>query len=441
MEKDRRHRTGSFSPYIQSTYLCKLLHFNTGVFVVVNFFLLQVNHGFAQNWLQWGGPNGDFTVEAGDLADQWPAEGPIHLWKRPLGEGYSSILYMDGRLYTMYSEEKTEIVISLDAATGRTVWEHKYERELWEDMRIQFGNGPNASPIITGRRIITIGIAGHVRCLDLLSGKLIWARHLPSEFGRRERMEEYGYSGSPIRYEEMIILHVGGDDHAVIAIDPQDGSDIWRSAPGGVSYAQSSIIRIAGRDQYVYFSPDGINGLDPVDGRLLWHFVIPVDNGNHLTPVVQCDENHIFVSSQFDSGGGRLLRIKDENGRMEVKQLWFDSELQASCWTNVRFGDYIYGSAGGHNYSLLTAFEWRTGEVAWEQRGHRMAQCLLTGERLIYLDEKGKLLIAEFSPEALNILDKAQVASAISWTLPTLISTKLYIRDRKNIMALELGKK
>ena len=56
----------------------------------------------AGDWLQWGGPNGDFTVATDGLADGWPDEGPPLLWKRPLGDGFSSILFDEGRLYTMY---------------------------------------------------------------------------------------------------------------------------------------------------------------------------------------------------------------------------------------------------------------------------------------------------------------------------------------------------
>ena len=43
------------------------------------------------DWTTWGGPNGDFTVDAKGLLDKWPADGPKQLWKRTLGEGYSSI--------------------------------------------------------------------------------------------------------------------------------------------------------------------------------------------------------------------------------------------------------------------------------------------------------------------------------------------------------------
>ena len=154
--------------------------------------------GIAQDWLQWGGPGGNFIVENHGLAEKWPAGGPRHLWKRPLGEGYSSILYKDGRLYTMTSNRTEEIIISLDASTGETLWEHRYSRDFWPDKRKGFGPGPNASPLIVNDHIFTVGISGHLRCLNIETGKLIWKRNLTDEFGRRTRMEEYGYSASPL---------------------------------------------------------------------------------------------------------------------------------------------------------------------------------------------------------------------------------------------------
>ena len=53
------------------------------------------------DWLQWGGPNRNFSVDSPGLADRWPDEGPRTLWSRELGDGYSAIVVKDGLLYTM----------------------------------------------------------------------------------------------------------------------------------------------------------------------------------------------------------------------------------------------------------------------------------------------------------------------------------------------------
>lgn len=402
--------------------------------------LLLVQPAAAQDWLQWGGPHGDFTVGSTGLAETWPVGGPRQLWKRPLGEGYASILYYDGKLFTTYSEGDSEIVVSLDAQSGGTIWEHRYGRKFWPDMTQQFGPGPNATPLIVGDRIIAIGIDGQVRCLNLTTGKMIWKHALPTEYGRRKRVEEYGYSSSPLLYGHTVIVQVGGDDHAVVAFKPDDGSVAWKSEPGGVSYAASTIMKLAGRDQYIYFSPEGVNGLDPSTGKLLWHAPIEFNNGNHLTPAVKCDENHLWVGSQFASGGGRLLKIESGHNGMEVEQLWFQRKLQASHWTMVRIGEFIYGSVGGNRTSFLACFNWKTGKLAWRKRGFHKAQALYADDKLLFLDEDGKLTIARVTPENLEVLDTAQVTESISWTLPTLVSTKLFLRDKKNIIALDLAK-
>jgi hypothetical protein len=36
-------------------------------------------------------------------------------------------------------------------------------------------------------------------------------------------------------------------------------------------------------------------------------------------------------------------------------------------------------------------------------------------------------------------LTRADVLTRTSWTVPTLVGTRLYVRDRKDMLALELG--
>src|SRR5436190_18485461 len=83
------------------------------------------------DWTQWGGPHRNFMSDSTGLASSWPSGGPKKLWARPLGEGHSSILAEGGRLFTMYRpagllslvrRSQEEVVVALDAATGKTVW-------------------------------------------------------------------------------------------------------------------------------------------------------------------------------------------------------------------------------------------------------------------------------------------------------------------------------
>ena len=135
----------------------------------------------SNSWTQWGGPTRNFMVNSTGLAEKWPEAGPPVLWSRPLGTGHSAILVDDGRLYTMYRAgngrarqgpwDAEETVIAMDAASGKTLWEHKYPSRR-EDF--SFGAGPHSTPIIVGDRLFTIGTNKQMFAFDKKSGKVLW---------------------------------------------------------------------------------------------------------------------------------------------------------------------------------------------------------------------------------------------------------------------------
>ena len=84
-------------------------------------------HAQSADWMQWGGPHRNFKSDAKGLAAAWPASGPRRLWSRELGDGYSSIVVDDGKLFTMYRKGEQDVVVALEAATGKTVWEYIYD--------------------------------------------------------------------------------------------------------------------------------------------------------------------------------------------------------------------------------------------------------------------------------------------------------------------------
>src|SRR5262245_2758651 len=75
-------------------------------------------------WTQWGGPHRNFQTEASGIKDTWPASGPTVIWKRPIGEGYSSPAVENGVLYTMYGKPREEGVMAATVADGKTLWEY-----------------------------------------------------------------------------------------------------------------------------------------------------------------------------------------------------------------------------------------------------------------------------------------------------------------------------
>jgi len=98
-----------------------------------------------------------------------------------------------------------------------------------------------------------------------------------------------------------------------------------------------------------------------------------------------------------------------------------------------------YGSSGDFGSAPFTAVNVKTGNVLWRNRSFPRATFLFADGQFIILDEDGHLLLAKPTAEGLTVTSKVELLSNQSWTVPSLSGTRLYLRDRKNMVALELG--
>src|SRR5262245_32244993 len=138
--------------------------------------------GVAQ-WTQWGGPTRDFMSDATGLTSSWPPGGPRQLWTRALGEGHSSILVENGRLFTMYRpagvtsivrRSQEEVVTALEAATGKTQWEFKYASPT-DGLDFSQGAGPHSTPLIAGNLVYATSTRKELFAINKSTGKLVWS--------------------------------------------------------------------------------------------------------------------------------------------------------------------------------------------------------------------------------------------------------------------------
>src|SRR5687767_10930270 len=406
----------------------------------------------ADAWRQWGGPNRNFMVDTKGLAEAWPEGGPRAIWSRPLGPGHSAILAEGGRLYTMYRAgngrarqgpwEAAESVIALDAATGNTIWEHKYASKI-EDFN--YGAGPHSTQLIVGDRLFTIGTNKQLFAFDKTSGKVIWSHDFVAEFNSPTLLirpvVKAGYGCSPIAWRDTIICSVGGPGQSVMAFRQSDGRVVWKSGDFHTSEAAPVLISVAGEEQLVVFGGGTINGLNPANGAILWSY--PHDPGNDLnmnTPLWGGSDDILLVSSAYKTGS-RALRLKREGGATEPEELWFSNRVRFMFLSMVRLGDYVYGTSGDLGPSFLTAIDIRTGQMAWQHRGISRASIVYADGKAILLEEDGDLTLAKLTPEGVTVLSQqAKLFDTMSWTAPTLVGTTLYARDREKIVALDLGK-
>jgi hypothetical protein len=400
---------------------------------------------FAQ-WPQWGGPKRDFTVKAEGLAEEWPDDGPRKLWHRELGDGYSSIAVDDGMLYTMYRKTPTdekEYTVALEANTGATVWEYGVPSPITPDM-VRYGPGPHSTPLVAGNRLYTVGANGALHCFVKESGKVRWHHDLLDKYDID--VPEYGYSCSPLAYKDTIILSAVGEDaprQMLVAFDQTSGHVRWesqslsRGASEHCEYSSPIIINLDGEDQLIFVTNEQLAGFAPNDGRLLWTHPCPNNGVNVSTPVWN-GANVLFFSSAYNSGA-RAIRLTRKDGTTAPEELWYSRKMRIHHGDAILIGDYVYGSSGDFGRAFFMSMNIETGKRAWVDRRFAKATTIYVNGRLIILDEDGQLALATASPEGLTVHSQHRVTEPISWTAPTLTGTTLYVRDRKHIMALDLG--
>lgn len=408
-----------------------------GKFVLIALLLTPAS-AFAQSsdWPQWGGPKRNFTSDAKRLAPSWPTSGPPRIWQRELGEGYSAIAVEGGKLFTMYRKGADEVVVALDAATGKTEWEYSYAAPFSAEYDMSNGAGPHATPLVSNNFVCTSGATGKLHCLDKKSGKALWSHDLIKEFQGTVRVN--GYSCSPIAYQEKLIMMVGGPASSLIAFNQKDGSIAWKKHDFKNSTSSPILINVDGQDQLVAFMYGEVVGVDPNTGNLLWSHPHPVEYGLNTTTPIWGSDNLLFVSSGYD-GGSRVIKLTRTGDKTTAEEVWAHRLMRIQFSNAVRVGDVIYGSSGDFGPAPFTAIDVKTGKVLWRNRTFPRASVLLADGRFIILDEDGALHLAVPTPEGLTLTSKVQVLSTQSWTLPSLAGTRLYLRDRKNILALELG--
>jgi hypothetical protein len=179
-------------------------------------------------------------------------------------------------------------------------------------------------------------------------------------------------------------------------------------------------------------------GIDPGSGRLLWQHPHANATKTNVSTPVWGPGNLLFCSSAYNSGS-RVLELTRRGDTTTVREVWYGRDLRIHVANAIRIGDTVYGSSGDFGPVSFVAVDLRTGAVRWQERGFRKASFVYADGKFILLNEDGELLLASPRADGLQVLTQAQVLTATAWTPPSLVGTTLYVRDRKQVVALDLA--
>ncbi len=385
------------------------------------------------SWPEYRGPQRDGKSPATGLLHDWPDAGPKMLWRTEVGGGYSGLSIAQGRLFTLYSRGDGEFAGAFDTASGERVWEQRLDAVF----RNQFGDGPRSTPTIDGDTVYALGAQGQLYALGVQDGEERWHVDLIKTFGAR--IPTWGISMAPLVEGDLLLVDVGGaGSNSIVALNKKTGETVWTTSAGrddGAGYSAPLPIEVDGVRQIVFFLAAKVVGVAPADGRVLWQHDWRTDyDVNAATPIFIAP-NRLFVASGYSTGAALLELQRGEGDGFSVREVWNNPRMRNQFSSSILLGDHLYG----FDNKTLKCIRVSDGEQVWAERGLGHGSLVYADGYLYVLGERGQLVLVEATPEGYKEQDRLQLFDSKTWTMPTLVGDRLFVRDEEVLVSLQIG--
>lgn len=420
----------------------------------------------AADWPQWMGPNRDDVWAETGILEQFPADGPKVLWRKPVHGGFAGPAVADGKVYvadylksagdakpapTKRNElQGKERILCLDARTGDELWKHEYDCAY----TISYPAGPRCTPTINDGRVFALGAMGDLNCLDAQTGSVIWSKNLPKTYGAPVSL--WGYAGHPLVYNDLLICSAGGKGSAVVAFDKQTGHEKWKALSANeIGYSPPTLIQAGGVTQLLIFNGEGLNSLNPETGTSYWSE--PLRTAFSMAIMApRTDGEFLFAGGH----NGVSLGLKLDASKPAVSRAWQGSRnigLAPVSGTPFVENGIAYGIDGN---GLFRAIRIATGERLWatakpvngednDRRGPNEGATFVTknGNRFFLFGENGDLVIARLSPDKYDERSRANLLAPVGvglgrnvvWSHPAYANRCVFARNDQEIVCASLA--
>jgi outer membrane protein assembly factor BamB len=362
------------------------------------------------DWPTWRGPeHNGISRETGlpDKINLRGGKGSNVIWASEELASRSTPIVMNGRLYLMCradpeTKREGEKVVCADAATGKILWENRFNVYLSDVPAERVGWASVTGDPTTGR-VYATGVCGYFQCIDGETGKTIWSRSLHEEFGL---LSTYGgRTNTPVIVDDLVIVSaviIGWGDmakpsHAFIAMNKATGEVVWfkgtRPLPYDTTYSTPTVTNIKGQKMMIFGSGDGaVWAFQPRTGRHIWKYQFS-RRGLNISPLVVGEVVYMGHSEENtnDNTMGSFAAIK-ATGEGDVTMtgtLWRLKQRTVGKSSPVIVDGRVYAAEDGGSMLVLDA---KTGKMIGKKV--RLVGTIMRASPL-YAD--GKLYVATTS--------------------------------------------
>ena len=385
--------------------------------------LLVAGSALAQDWPQWRGVNRDDKVADFKAPATWPKE-LTQKWKVTVGTGDSTPALVGDKLYVFARQGGDEVIMCLSAADGKEVWKEKYPAPTVGGPAAGHG-GPRSSPAVAGGKVVTLGVAGSLRCWDATSGKLIWKNEDYKAY------PQFFTALSPIIVDGLAIAHLGGGANAaVVGIDLASGDVKWKWTGEPPTYSSPILMMLDGTKQILEMTNKSIVGIAVADGKLLWQAPAPTQGRayNAATPIV--DGQTIYLTGS--GRGTKAVKLEKQGDTFAPKELW-TNPTGTQFNTPVLQNGLLFGISDKGNLFCIDA---QDGKTAWSQPDNlgNFGSTVAAGSAIVALSAKGDMIVCK--PEkTYGELAKYKVSDkGNTYAHPILSGNRIFVKDQDSLI-------
>ncbi len=382
-------------------------------------------------WTDFRGPNRAGVYAESAIRAAWPAQGPPRLWKQPIGGGYASFSFGEGRAYTIEQRRDKEAITAYDPETGHELWAFSYPAAFDE---VLGGPGPRATPVYHDGLIYSLGANGDFYALIAAAGKPKWSKNILSDNDAKNI--HWAMAGSPLIVGDSVIVTPGGaQGHSIVAYNRLTGAPLWHALNDRAAYTSPMLAELAGRKQIVWISAERVVGIAPEDGKLLWEYPFPAQMDMNCSQPVLVDGSTLLVSSA-EGPGAALLEITKNGDAFALREVWKTNRFKNKFNSSVIYQGYAYG----FDESILACIDIKTGELKWKGGRYGYGQVLLAGDTLIVTTEEGDVVLVKAAPDAHHEIARFPAVEGRTWNIPALDHGLLLVRNTTEMTCFRIGR-
>jgi outer membrane protein assembly factor BamB len=305
--------------------------------------------GHTLDWPRFRGADGSGSADVADMPVTWSASENLR-WRCELpGEGASTPVHRDGRIYlTAYSgydrqERNLDFdamrlhILAIDAADGSLLWRQDItplvpQRHGGKGGTRWHGYATPTPAVDAERLYVSFGHNG-IFAFDL-EGRQLWS----CDIG--ERADNWGNGASLALLNDKLVVNAGCESDRLLAIDGASGDIVWEASGIGRSWSTPVVHRCSNGDDVVLNINGGIAGYRGTDGSRLWHVSGARDYAT-TSPIIIDDL--VYSSTRNTHGGTASMAIGIADCADEL--LWKNEALGAVVSSPVLVEGRLYWSA------------------------------------------------------------------------------------------------